>query len=65
MLESILGSRNSEYDLIYKTSKMHEFMQNISYDNPFYDSHSSCKKLRNQLDQVCVARLNISIGTEA
>jgi len=29
---------------------MKECMQNLSSDNPFYDSHTSCKKLNNELD---------------
>ncbi|CAI2366129.1 unnamed protein product [Moneuplotes crassus] len=41
---------NKKYQILDKSDKMHNFMQNISRDNPFYDNHSSCKKLSNELN---------------
>lgn len=45
-----LEENDRRYNMLDKRDNMHNFMQNISNDNPFYDNHSSCKKLHNELD---------------
>ncbi|CAI2368245.1 unnamed protein product [Moneuplotes crassus] len=43
---------NTKYKILDKSSKMHNFMQNMSYENPFYDTHTSCKKMSNELNLI-------------